>query len=445
MMAGIAAASKGADVIILEHNEKAGKKIYITGKGRCNVTNACTVEELISHTYRGSKFLYSAFYNFGNDSLMEFFEKNGCPLKIERGNRVFPITDHASDITKTLLKVIDDLNVKILYNTKAVGIKTSDNKIMGVCTEKNNGYIKCDAVILATGGISYPATGSDGSGYKLAKELGHTVTKLSPGLTGLITDDPSHKTLEGLSLKNISISIIKKQQLLSDDIVYNNNSNCTGVNSPETNISDIKNMEKKKSSGKGKNKQKQLFNDTGELLFTANGISGPIVLRASSHISPEYYKEGVMCRMDLKPALDEKTLDKRLLRDFEQNTNKKFGNVLKGLYPARLTPVMIKYAGVDPDIQINNVTVSMREAIIRATKNWCFNITGCGNFNQAIITRGGVSLKEINPSTMESRLINGLYFSGEIMDLDAATGGFNLQIAWSTGYLAGESAAEKGD
>lgn len=410
MMAALSASKNGCEVTLIDHNEKPGKKIYITGKGRCNVTNACTVEELISKVYRGGKFLYSAFYNYNSEHLMRFFEENGCHLKTERGNRVFPVTDHASDITKTLVSVLDKQGVTIKLNTKAVDIVTEDNRVTGVIVKNNNrsnhnetNLLKCDSLVIATGGMSYRATGSDGSGYELARNLGHTITPLSPCLTSLITKGASHDSLEGLTLKNICFSVKK-----------------TDCNNKKKGV---------------------LFSEMGELLFTSRGISGPLVLKATSHIDPGDYERGITGHIDLKPALSEKELDARLLRDFNESPNKILSNVLNGLYPSRLTRVMIKEAGLDPEIPIHEVTAAMREAIVRVTKNWCFNITGCGDFNEAVITRGGISLKEINPKTMGSKLVEGLYFAGEIMDLDAATGGFNLQIAWSTGYLAGESAA----
>lgn len=406
MMAAIRAAeflkennkyNKG-DVLLLEHNEKLGKKVFITGKGRCNVTNACDVNDLFSNIFRNAKFLYSAIYGFDNYQTMSFFEATGLSLKTERGERVFPESDHSSDVIKALEKKLRELNVEICLNSKVEDICVSDNVITGVVL-KNKKKISCSCVILATGGVSYPVTGSTGDGIKWAENTGHKITKLMPGLVPFVCKEEYVKQLQGLSLKNVRLSI---------------------------------------NDGK-----KQLYSDEGEMLFTHFGISGPLVLSASSAVSDNIGNNTLEAFIDLKMALSPEQLDKRILRDFEKNINKNFANAVTELLPSKLIPVVISLSEIDPYKKVHEITKEERQQFIKILKSFPITIVGLRGFNEAIITRGGVGVKNINPSTMESKLISGLYFAGEMIDVDAKTGGFNLQIAWSTGHLAGESAAEK--
>ena len=398
MMAAYRAAECGAKVLLLEKNEKTGKKIFITGKGRCNVTNACDTEELFQNVVRNAKFLYSAFYGFSNFMVMDFFENAGCPLKTERGNRVFPVSDHSSDIIRAMENKLRMLGVEIRLNTEVSEILDNGEKITGVILKKGKRE-EADAVIVATGGISYPLTGSTGDGYEMAKKAGHTITTLLPALVPFEIKEQEAKELQGLSLKNVKASLVDEQ------------------------------------SGKS------IYEGFGEMLFTHFGVSGPLILSASSYYGEKEKQKGCLLNLDLKPALTEEQLDKRILRDFEENKNKQFKNAIGGLFPARLIPVMIKLSGINPEKPVNEITKEERKYFVSVIKGWKLKITGTRDFKEAIITRGGVQLKEINPSTMESKKRKGLYFAGELLDLDALTGGFNLQIAWSTGYLAGESAA----
>lgn len=400
MMAAYAASLGDSHVTIYEKNEKLGKKIYITGKGRCNVTNACDTESLFASVIRNPKFLYSAFYGFDNRKTMDFFEQEGCSLKTERGDRVFPVSDHASDIIRTLENVLKKRKVDICLQTEVKSVLTvkkadgTDHEQTTVCGLELRGgrRVKADAVILATGGLSYPATGSTGDGYRMAEELSHTVVSCSPSLVPFETAEEWCRDLQGLALKNVEVSM--------------------------------------ESGGR------EVYRGFGEMLFTHFGVSGPLILSASS-----FYK-GKDCRLylNLKPALDLEQLDKRLVRDFEANKNRNFKNALDGLFPARLIPVMIGLSGIDPEKKVHEITRQERRAFAALIRHVPVTVTGTRNFKEAIITRGGVKVQEINPSTMESKLARGLYFAGELLDVDALTGGFNLQIAWSTGYLAGESA-----
>ncbi|MDO4332567.1 MAG: NAD(P)/FAD-dependent oxidoreductase [Eubacteriales bacterium] len=402
MMAAYAASLGDSHVTIYEKNEKLGKKIYITGKGRCNVTNACDTESLFASVIRNPKFLYSAFYGFDNRKTMDFFEQEGCSLKTERGDRVFPVSDHASDIIRTLENVLKKRKVDICLQTEVKSVLTvkkaeadgTDHEQTTVCGLELRGgrRVKADAVILATGGLSYPATGSTGDGYRMAEELSHTVVSCSPSLVPFETAEEWCRDLQGLALKNVEVSM--------------------------------------ESGGR------EVYRGFGEMLFTHFGVSGPLILSASS-----FYK-GKDCRLylNLKPALDLEQLDKRLVRDFEANKNRNFKNALDGLFPARLIPVMIGLSGIDPEKKVHEITRQERRAFAALIRHVPVTVTGTRNFKEAIITRGGVKVQEINPSTMESKLAGGLYFAGELLDVDALTGGFNLQIAWSTGYLAGESA-----
>ncbi len=395
MMAAIAAAENGHSVQILEQNEKLGKKIYITGKGRCNVTNACEADKLFENVVSNPKFLYSAFYEFTNEQTMRFIEDAGCPLKIERGERVFPVSDHASDVTAALERVLKKQGVRVRLHAKVQSLLWEDGRVLGVLLQKNQEKVLADAVIVATGGLSYPSTGSTGDGYLMAEQTGHTVTERRPSLVPFEIKETWCKDLQGLSLKNVRLTLL-----------------CDG---------------------------KRIYEEFGEMLFTHFGISGPLVLSASSFYGKCKKKDSVFVSIDLKPALSAEQLDKRILRDFKENLNRQFKNSLGKLFPAKIIPIMIKESGVDPEKKIHEVTKEERQALVSAAKNLQMQVSGLRGFAEAIITQGGVRVKEINPSTMESKLISGLYFAGEVLDLDALTGGFNLQIAWSTGYLAGRS------
>lgn len=405
MMAAISAAENGIPgekILVLERNEKPGKKIYITGKGRCNLTNACETEELFRNIPRQSKFLYSAFYTFTNDQVIEFFERAGMKTKVERGNRVFPVSDHASDVIGALKRMLDRLNVQIEYHARVQKLHMTDAGMMCGVSLENGTYYAANCVLIATGGKSYPATGSSGDGYLLAQSLGHTVTMLRPSLVPFTAADEDIKQLQGLAPKNVRVRIYDPKQAA-----------------------------------------KVLFEDFGEMLFTHFGVSGPLMLSASAVVNDEIEKGDLTLVIDWKPAISEEQLDKRILKDFEENKNKQFKNALAGLAPAKLVPVLITRGGISENKKVNEITREERGALIRCLKEFSVTLTGLRGFNEAIITRGGVSLKEVDPSTMESKLVNGLYFAGEVLDLDAFTGGFNLQIAWSTGYLAGMCAAER--
>lgn len=394
MMAAYAAASCGHSVVLLEQNEKLGKKLFITGKGRCNVTNACEREKLFENVVSNPKFLYSAFSEFDNGDLMELLRRAGCPLKVERGERVFPVSDHASDVTAALTRLLKEGGVEVRLRVKVKEISVADGRVTGVLPADGQ-YIRADAVVLATGGLSYPTTGSGGDGHRMAEGLGHTLKTCTPALTPMETAEQWCTSLQGLSLKNVTLTM-----------------RCGG---------------------------KQIWNGFGEMLFTHFGISGPLVLSASSYYGKCKDKTAVTAAVDLKPALTMEQLDRRILRDFEENRNKQFKNVIGSLYPSRLVPVMILLSGIDGEKKIHEVTRQERSRLAEVTKNLTMRVTGLRDFAEAIITQGGVRVKEVNPSTMESKIVQGLYPVGELLDLDAVTGGFNLQIAWSTGYLAGRS------
>ena len=394
MMAAVRAGELFNDVTIIEKNEKLGKKIYITGKGRCNVTNNADIEVIFKSINRNPKFMYSALYGYDNSRVYSFFEENGCPLKVERGERVFPVSDHASDIIKALAKALKDRHVKIMLNTTVKELILEDGAVKGVILAEGSKPL-ADKVIVTTGGVSYPTTGSTGDGYKFATAAGHTVTPVRPGLVPLVTGETWVPRLQGLSLKNVEL------KLFSED--------------------------------------KCVYKEQGEMLFTHFGISGPLVLSSSAYYDKESRKnKNVTVSLDLKPALDEDALDKRILRDFEKFSNKQFKNSLDELLPSKLIPVIVDLSGIDPYKAVNVVSREERKGLVHLLKNLSMTIIGTGTFNEAIITIGGVNVKEINASTMESKLVKNLYFAGEVLDLDAMTGGFNLQIAWSTGYLAGE-------
>lgn len=403
MMAAISAAKNGMPgegVLVLERNEKPGKKIYITGKGRCNLTNACETEELFLNVPKQAKFLYSAFYTFSNDQVIEFFEDAGMKTKVERGNRVFPQSDHASDVIGALKRMMDRYDIRVDYHTRVRKILARDGSVSGV--ELENGKT-CHAkrVLIATGGKSYPTTGSTGDGYLFARELGHSVTELRPSLVPFTAEEEDVIRMQGLAPKNVRVQIIDPDR-----------------------------------------PKKVLYEGFGEMLFTHFGVSGPLMLSASAVVNDDIAKKKLKLLIDWKPAISEEQLDKRILADFEQNQNRQFKNALSGLAPAKLLPVLMDRSGIAPDKKVNEITREERHALVSTLKAFSVTLTGLRDFNEAIITRGGISLKEVNPSTMESKLVPGLYFAGEVLDLDAFTGGFNLQIAWSTGYLAGLCAAE---
>jgi hypothetical protein len=393
MMAAIWAARQGGSVTLLEKNEKLGKKIYITGKGRCNVTNSCDIEDLFNHMVTNKNFMYSSFYSFTNDQTMEFFEELGCRLKVERGNRVFPVSDRSSDVIRALEQEMKRLGVKIRLHTEVTDILIEDGKATGVLF--GNREYRADAVIVTTGGLSYPSTGSTGDGYRFAKKAGHTVKEAFPALVPFQEDGDLCRRLQGLSLRNCNLTVWDE------------------------------------TSGK------KIYEDFGELLFTHFGISGPTVISASARVGNKVRKNACKVCIDLKPALTEEQLDHRILRDFEKYHNKQFKNALNELLPKKMIPVIVELSGIDPDKKVNVITKEERKNLLDTIKRFTIKVNGLRGFNEAIITQGGIHVKEIDPGTMESKLVKGLYFAGEVLDLDAVTGGFNLQIAWSTGYLAG--------
>ena len=405
MMAGVYLARAGHEVHILEKNEKLGKKVYITGKGRCNVTNNCDTEELFRAVMSNPKFLYSAFYSFTPQDVMEFFEEAGVPLKTERGNRVFPVSDHSSDIIRGLERELKKAGAHIHLRTEVKTVKVSPYEEPDVDEKKahhsqvtgvelaDGSFMEGEHVLVATGGLSYQSTGSTGDGYRFAEETGHKVTELSPSLVPLKTKEDYIPRLQGLSLKNTELTI---------------------------------------KSGK-----KVLFQDFGEMMFTHFGVTGPMILSASAHIGKQLQKSGELnAYLDLKPALTMEQLDARILREFEAGQNKQFKNVIGVLFPSSLTPVMLELGGISPEKKIHDISREERIHFEELVKAFSFTINGMGEYKEAVITRGGVSVKDIQPGTMESRKVKNLYFIGEVLDLDAVTGGYNLQIAWSTAYLA---------
>ncbi len=393
LMAAYTAASSGKSVLLLEKNEKLGKKIYITGKGRCNLTNDCTPEDFLANVVRGRKFLTRAAYVFPPSRTMLFFEEHGLALKVERGNRVFPVSDHASDVTKTLEHACRNAGVEIRLNEAVTEIETEHGAVSAVRTAA--GRYVCDAVVIATGGLSYPSTGSTGDGYRIAESAGHAVTPCTPSLVGIeLLQDLS--SAQGVSLKNVTLT-----------------------------------------ARRGK---KTFFSQFGELLFTHYGVSGPLVLTLSALIGHDIPLSEITMTLDFKPALDEKRLDERLLRDFTERRNETMKNVMRGLLPAGIVMPVLQKARVRPDKQANSVTREERRAILSALKTFPMQPAALRGFEEAVITAGGIALSKIDASTMRSRLTEGLSFCGEVLDCDAFTGGFNLQIAWSTGYLAGKNA-----
>ena len=394
MLASIFSARNGHEVHVYEKNEKLGKKLYITGKGRCNLTNACDMDALFASVRTNSRFLYSAFYGFTNQDTMAFFEEEGLKIKTERGERVFPLSDRSADVLDTLRRSMRRAGVEVHLNTEVKDIIVEEGEARGlILTDKTR--IEGDAVIVATGGLSYPVTGSTGDGYRFAKEAGHKVTDCIPSLTPFNIREQFVKDLQGLSLKNVELRI------------------CNG--------------------------KKEVFREFGEMMFTHFGITGPLVLTASSYVGTLAAKQELKAVLDLKPALSEEQLDQRILREFDANPNKSFKNVIGSLFPAKLTPVMIGLSGIDQDKKVHDISREERQGFVKLTKSLPMTVTGLRDYKEAIITKGGVAVKEINPSTMESKFVKGLYFIGEVLDLDAVTGGFNLQIAWSTAYAAGNA------
>ena len=421
MMAAIGAAICGHEVHIYEKNEKLGKKLYITGKGRCNVTNSSDMETLFKNIVTNPKFMYSAFYTLSNDMVIDMFNDDmGVPTKIERGNRVFPESDKSSDIIGGLSRRLHELGVEVHFRSEVdkllvKTLKWDDETVEDIGGSnhkrndesaklqnvegiqlKNKEKVYCDSVIIATGGFSYQTTGSDGAGYKMAETTGHRVTEILPALVPLNTKEEYVKELQGLSLRNIKAGFY---------------------------------------SG-----HKELYSDFGEMLFTHFGVSGPVILSGSSYITSRIHKgEKITLKIDLKPALSEAELDARILRDFSEMLNKDFGNSLGKLLPAKLIPIVIMLSEIDPHKKVNEITKEERKKLVDILKGMTFEIASTRSFNEAIITQGGVNVKDINPTTMESKIIQGLFFAGEVIDIDALTGGYNLQLAWSTGYLAGLS------
>ncbi len=396
LMAAAAASALGATVRIIEKNGYLGKKLGITGKGRCNITNSADISEFISNIPVNGKFMHSAFYAFSNTDMIDLLERYGVETKTERGGRVFPVSDKAKTVVDALKRYAKDMGVRAVQDEVISVTKTESGFSLRL---KAHGKLNCDKVIIATGGVSYPQTGSTGDGYRFSKELGHTVIPPKPSLVPLAAKGNMHKKLMGLSLKNVSVKITDENN-------------------------------------------KKIYEDFGEMLFTHYGVSGPMILSASAHLR-EFSKKIYTLTIDLKPALDEQTLDKRILRDFEANINKDFLHSLDALLPQKMIPVIIENSGIDPRKKVRDIKKEERQKLVYAIKNLMLTLTGTRPIAEAIITSGGVSVKEINPRTMESKLVPGLYFAGEVIDVDAYTGGFNLQIAYSTGHLAGSSAGEE--
>lgn len=395
MMAAKTAAESGAEVIIFEKNDRAGKKLRITGKGRCNVTNDSPNNEIMAAVPTNPKFLFASLNRFSSSDTKEFFESLGVPLKVERGKRVFPVSDKASDIVNAMVRACKDAGVRVVRE-KVTSLKYEDGRVVGLKT--NNGYYECDSVIVATGGKSYPMTGSDGDGYKFAMSGGHTVVKPKPSLVPIVAEGNTCRRMQGLSLKNIGFKIIR-----------NDNGKC-------------------------------VYDDFGELMLTHFGLTGPVVLSASAHI-PDIEKGKYTAIIDMKPALTTEALDKRIISDFNKYINKDFVNSLSDLLPLKSIEVIIEASNIDPRKKVNSVTREERLSLVNSIKEFKIPLLSFRPIDEAIVTKGGVAVNEINPKTMESKLIKGLFFAGEVIDVDAYTGGFNLQIAFSTGVSAGENAA----
>ena len=399
MLCSIIAARNGCEGFLYEKNEKLGKKLYITGKGRCNVTNNCEVEDLLRAVMTNSKFLYSAFYTFNSQDMMALLEEAGVPLKTERGNRVFPQSDRSSDIIRGLERLMKKYDVHVRFRSEVREILTKDGAATGISLA--DGEVQnADAVVVATGGLSYPTTGSTGDGYRFARETGHQVTDCIPSLVPLKTKEDYIPRMTGLSLKNVELTVRRGKKIL--------------------------------------------YRDFGEMMFTHTGVTGPLILSASAKLGKYLAKgEELSAFIDLKPALSPEQLDERILREFENGKNKQFKNVIGVLFPSSLTPVMLEIGGIPGDKVIHEISREERLAFGAVVKNFPFTITEPGEFKEAVITQGGVSVKDINPGSMESKKIKNLYFTGEVLDLDAVTGGYNLQIAWSTAYLAAIDISEK--
>lgn len=399
MMASIRCAERGFDVLLIEKNEKLGKKLFITGKGRCNLTNDCSPEEFFSHVTSNPKFLYSSYYGFTAQDTMEKFREWGLKIKTERGQRVFPVSDHSYDVTDTLKKQMKRLGVKILLNTVAEDIILRENteeiseekpQIKGL--RAGGKFYPADRIIITTGGLSYPVTGSTGDGLRWAEKMGHRITECLPSLVAMSASDHDIVPLQGLSLKNVTFSILKNKKVV--------------------------------------------YEEFGEMLFTHFGVSGPLVLTASSCVGKLLRKGELQAFIDLKPAVSHEKLNSDFLRLFEENPNKDVLHAIRSLYPASLVPVILERAGISPHKKVHDITKEERGRLREVTKHFALHLTGLRGFEEAIITKGGVSVKEVDPSTMASRRVSGLYFAGEVLDLDALTGGFNLQIAWSTAWAA---------
>lgn len=395
LMAAIGAANMGASVTLFEKNDRCGRKLAITGKGRCNLTNDCTIEEFLSNVPTNPRFLYSALGRFDTSDTKNFFEDAGVPLKVERGKRVFPVSDKADDVVRALVRKAKEAGVTFRYE-KVISVKSENGSIRTL--ESEEALYNVGAIVICTGGKSYPRTGSDGDGYAFARSLGHSVTKLRPSLVPLTSDSKICPSLQGLSLKNISLDIVRTLD------------------------------------------GKTVYSDFGEMMFTHFGITGPTVLSASAHI-PDITPGKYEARINLKPALDEKTLDARIVSDFSKYSNKDFLNALSDLLPQKLIPVIVSLSGIDARKKVNSITKEERHSLIDVIRSLRISLSGFRPINEAIVTKGGVNVKEINPKTMESKICKGLYFAGEVIDVDAYTGGFNLQIAFATGLLAGECAA----
>lgn len=457
LMAAVAAAENGNSVTVLEKNEKAGKKIYITGKGRCNLTNDCATEDFFGHVVRNHKFLYSAVYGFDHDMVKEFFEKNGCPVKVERGNRVFPVSDHASDVTAALVRRLSRLGARILYHTEAMEILTepaegpetggSVRRVSGVRL-RGGRVMPADAVILCTGGLSYPSTGSTGDGLKMAEKAGLSVIPAAPSLVPFETKEQWCRDLQGLALKNTAIRVFPIEE--TEDSLMPSGEAPAASGDPDAaersqsaasgdSVLSGGRQTKKGGKNKKKKKEKPVYEAFGELLFTHFGLSGPVILTASCYCDFERYPQGFRLFMDLKPALSQEQLVERIRREFSEAPNRHLPGAVRPLFPARLAEAVTELSGLGTDRRAAAFTQAEIEGLASLIKKIPVTITGTRGFTEAIITRGGISVKEFNPSTMECRTIRGLFAAGEVLDVDAHTGGFNLQIAWSTGYLAGSS------
>ena len=393
LFAAIAAAECGHEVEVFEKNEKLGKKLFITGKGRCNITNACDAEDFFVSIVRNPRFLYSSFYGCTNQDVIDFFENIGVSTKVERGGRVFPCSDHSSDVIRGLEREMKRLGVAVHLHTRVKEILIRDGCLAGLLLEDGR-TVEAETCIVATGGLSYPTTGSTGDGYRFAEAMGHTVEECIPSLVPMEAAEAWVTRLQGLSLRNIEVSVY---------------------------------------DGK-----KCLYQEFGEMLFTHYGVSGPVIISASSHIGKKLRGQMLMLEIDLKPALSVEQLEKRVLREFEENRNRLFRNAVNHLFPAKLIPVMVELSGINPEKKVNVISREERQRFVHLIKHLTMTLTGLRDYREAIITRGGVCTREIDPGTMESKLVRGVHFAGEVLDLDALTGGFNLQIAWSTAYAAGK-------